>query len=217
MSFAKNSFPSFELAHDSPQDPVGDRIPLWISGATLGIPKQEVIKELAQADSRVHYFATPNLKRAHIADRGTVYSSEIARHLGHQVAKDFPNTRIAVRGTAVALTQKVPCGENRQGKVYMSTAWDVLQNGNEFGADRVWVSEIEPDGELTSEAAYWLGYICNDLVRELEREQADQVFPALLVYETDAFKNKDFKPGFNELTGSPASRLAALYITDKIY
>lgn len=214
---------SFE--HNAPAEtfadtecPVGNRIPLT-NGATLETPNQKVIEHLMAADSRVRYFATPNPAEAQETTRGMSFYRAVTDHLGAQVAHDFPDTRVAVRGTVAALTEGFPYWDDGSGTGKtedMHTVLDMLLLGSDSGKDTVRVGEIEPDGSLNVETTEWLRNHFSVLMLELDDDKRDQVFPALLVYKTDAFQAGDFQHGFNALSGPPADRLAALYITDKI-
>jgi hypothetical protein len=195
--------------------PVGDRVVLT-NGAVLETPNADVITQLQAIDSRVHYFPTPDIEQAQSVSRGMAFYRGVVDHLGKQVVQDFPGTRLAVRGTTAALTERFPFWEDGDGNGDMNTVLDILQSGSDSGADRVRVGEIDPDGTLNAETQEFLGSHFTGLMLELDGIQRDQVFPALLVYRTDAFTAGDFRHGFNKLKDPPADRLAAIYITDKI-
>jgi hypothetical protein len=220
---------NFEQLHAPELYPVGKRDPLWGEeeeawrreanlevGLDIEVPNQDLINWLKEADSRVHYFATPNIEDARRASWGMSYYRAIADHIGWKVAEDFQNERVAVRGVAVALTKRFASREGPRGMESTGTVLDVLQLGSDSGKDSVRVGVIEPEGTLNTEPHQWLGSEYASLISELQGEQRDQVFPALLVYKSRAFEGGDFQPGVNNLTGPREGRLAAIYITDRI-
>lgn len=197
-----------------PQMPplVGERIKLAF-GAVLERPSAEVIAWLQARDPRVRYFPA-DVEAARQSMPTVAYAEAVSRRLGPQVQNDFPGVDVAVRGTVAALTESFAHDLWEDG-ADMRTVLDILASGSDSGADRTRVGHRVEEGELNYQTLGWLNTHSSAAYMELEGSERDQVFPVLLVYPPEAFEGEAVH-GWNQLTGDPGQRLAAVYITDRI-
>lgn len=226
--------PSFSEANrpgPSPEpillSPVGERIPLP-SGVVIERPHPLVIASLQAQDPRVHYFPTDfdSFKRNDdcysIKYLEDLYNKSVSSKIGYRVREDFPKGKLWGRGTVATVTSPLAIPYWKRDSSFgtdtslpLTSVNAILASGSDDGGDSAAVGSISEAGRLNSNTEVWLGFHYRRVSRKLSAEQSDQIFPVLLVYKRRAFAhNPRFR--FNELTGDPTKRVAALYITDKV-
>ncbi len=180
----------------------------------------------------VRYFPT-NLELAGEADGADAYYRGVTDLLPRQVQHDFPYVTTAQRGTIVSLRDEFPHYRPRLGRestdgglpvlkygdptIPMKNVLSVVRTGSDRDGEIGNVGSIGSDGHLHHKTEEYLTIHLAEAIEDLlcreKFAEADGVFPALLVYDSDRL------PTAHRLDadgGLDPDVLLAVIITDRV-
>lgn len=182
-------------------------------GARLQQPDPELIKLVEHEEPKVRYFpvaSTDEFKESRVGymnSRG--YEHNVLYPLHDKIREDFPDQLIYTRTTHVSIN-----GSVRMRDMVLMDAVDAARLGEERGAHRfgtVWTDTSKPMPHAYYPFKDYVGEL-TELRERLSKEgRANDVFPALIVYDPDLTERAGYT---THITGSSEDAVLGLYILD---
>ncbi len=181
------------------------------NGEIIQKPNPEMIKILQKIDPRIHYFPT-DIEKAEDANIGYSYYRGVTDLLPYQVMKDFPGDRdrTCQRGIVISLRDEFPLfpkkirnEEVQEGEYFSKPTYSsektpinnvltILKNGSERKYQLGNLGAINERNQLNTHTNDFLmmhtRWSIETLTREGEFEKSNNLFPGLLVYDSNKLK-----------------------------